>query len=141
MNTLQVVTNFEIGRRIVEHEQRGEKRASYGQELLKLLSTRLSDEFGKGFSKSNLEYMRRFYLEWRHHDSLIAQKASGQSPMRQTRKKATGELAPFRKVQSSFTTPPFVLSWSHYVLLLTIKNPGERSFYEIEAAREGWSVP
>ena len=61
--------------------------------------------------------------------------------MRQTRKKATGELAPFRKVQSSFTTPPFVLSWSHYVLLLTIKNPGERSFYEIEAAREGWSVP
>ena len=72
VNTLQVVTNFEIGRLIVEHEQRGEKRASYGQELLKLLSTRLSDEFGKGFSKSNLEYMRRFYLEWRHHDSRIA---------------------------------------------------------------------
>lgn len=48
VNTLQVLTNFEIGRRIVEHEQRGEKRAEYGAELLKELSARLTEEFGKG---------------------------------------------------------------------------------------------
>ncbi len=36
---------------------------------------------------------------------------------------------------------PFTLSWSHYVLLLSIKNPDERSFYEIEVANAGWSVP
>jgi hypothetical protein len=53
VNTLQVRTNFEIGRRIVEHEQKGEKRAGYGQELLKALSARLTAEFGQGFSVSN----------------------------------------------------------------------------------------
>ena len=78
VNTLQVLTNFEIGRRIVEHEQKGEKRAEYGAELLKELSVRLTEEFGKGFSKANLEYMRRFYLEWRQRDPQIAQKPSGQ---------------------------------------------------------------
>ena len=51
VNTLQVLTNFEIGRRIVEHEQQGEKRAEYGAELLKELSARLTEEFGKGFSE------------------------------------------------------------------------------------------
>ena len=57
INTLQVLTNFEIGRLIVEHEQKGSKRAQYGAELLKEISTRLTEEFGKGFSKANLEYM------------------------------------------------------------------------------------
>jgi transcriptional regulator with XRE-family HTH domain len=61
VDTLQVRTNFEIGRRIVEHEQKGEKRAGYGQELLKILSARLTEEFGTGFSRSNLEYMRKFF--------------------------------------------------------------------------------
>ena len=55
VNTLQVLTNFEIGRRIVEHEQKGENRARYGQELLKELSAHLTVEFGKGFSVSNLQ--------------------------------------------------------------------------------------
>ena len=62
VNTLQVMTNFEIGRRIVEHEQKGAKRAAYGTELLKELSARLTEEFGSGFSERNLEYMRKFYL-------------------------------------------------------------------------------
>ena len=50
VNTLQVLTNFEIGRRIVEHEQKGAERAEYGKELLKKLSARLTEEFGEGFS-------------------------------------------------------------------------------------------
>ena len=49
VNTLQVMTNFEIGRRIVEHEQKGAERAEYGKELLKTLSVQLTEEFGKGF--------------------------------------------------------------------------------------------
>lgn len=49
MNTLPVLTNFEIGRRIVEHEQKGEKRAEYGAELIKALSAKLGEEFGRGF--------------------------------------------------------------------------------------------
>lgn len=141
VNTLQVLTNFEIGRRIVEHEQQGEKRAGYGKELLKMLSTRRTEEFGNGFSKSNLEYMRRFYLEWRHRDPRIAQKPSGQSQERDNRQKPLGVTATVQTSLLSSEKSPFALSWSHYVLLLTIKNPDERRFYEIEAAQAGWSQP
>ncbi|MES2309826.1 MAG: DUF1016 N-terminal domain-containing protein, partial [Verrucomicrobiota bacterium] len=48
IDTLQVMTNFEIGRRIVEHEQEGSKRAEYGTELVKELSIRLTAKFGSG---------------------------------------------------------------------------------------------
>lgn len=58
-------TNFEIGRRIVEHEQKGEQRAGYGQELLKALCARLTAEFGQGFSVSNLQLMRKFFIEYK----------------------------------------------------------------------------
>lgn len=71
VDTLQVMTNFEIGRRIVEHEQQGEKRAEYGKELLKELSARLNEEFGKGFSPVNLSYMKRFYLLWRDRVAIF----------------------------------------------------------------------
>jgi len=55
INSLQVITNFEIGRMVVEHEQQGVQRAVYGKLVLKTLSEQLTAEFGRGFSKSNLE--------------------------------------------------------------------------------------
>ena len=79
VDIVQVLTNFEIGRRIVEHEQQGEKRAGYGREIVKELAQRLTAEFGEGFSKRNLEYMRRFHLEYRHRHPHIAQTLSAQS--------------------------------------------------------------
>jgi hypothetical protein len=78
VDILQVMTCFEIGRRIVEHEQQGSVRAKYGKRVLGELSERLVAEFGKGFSKSNLEYMRRFYLMYRDRSPSITQTASGQ---------------------------------------------------------------
>jgi hypothetical protein len=57
VDLLQVHTNYEIGRRIVEQEQQGAERAQYGKEILRELAARLTVEFGKGFSRSNLEYM------------------------------------------------------------------------------------
>lgn len=62
VNTLVVRTNFEIGRRIVLHEQGGVARAEYGKAVLQQLSSQLTDEFGRGFSVDNLTLMRRFYL-------------------------------------------------------------------------------
>ena len=62
VDLLQVYTNYEIGRRIVEQEQQGADRAQYGKEILLDLAARLTGEFGNGFSRSNLEYMRRFFL-------------------------------------------------------------------------------
>ena len=83
VNYLQVMTNFEIGRLIVEHEQQGQHRAGYGKEMLKQLSAKLTAEFGRGFSATNLEYMRKFFRQWRDRVAevgLMASDASGQIP-------------------------------------------------------------
>jgi len=143
VDTFQVATNFEIGRRIVEHEQKGEKRAGYGDLVVRSLASRLTEEFGCGFSKRNLDYMRRFFLDYSDRLPRIVQKPSAQltaggifqSP---TEKSASIEIA--QKPSAKFSNP-FTLSWSHYVELLTVKDPDERSFYEIEATNSGWSLP
>ncbi len=169
IDLVQVHTNIEIGRRIVEQEQRDKGRAEYGKEVLKALAERLTEEVCKGFSLSNLKSMRQFYLQ--NQDRIgqtltgqlgslppatkkveVSRKSSektakgssnqpwavpsfvdkksqsvtGQFPISQT---LTGKFA------SEVQTPscPFNLSWKHYVFLLGIKNPDERSFYEIEA--------
>jgi len=62
INFIMVEAYWRIGRQIVEQEQSGESRAGYGQELIKELSRRLGDEFGKGFSVANLKNFRQFYL-------------------------------------------------------------------------------
>ena len=153
VNTFQVLTNFEIGRRIVEHEQKGEKRAEYGRELLKTLSVRLTGEFGIGFSVSNLQLMRKFFTEnqTRIQQQPAVKSAPSETPQKprdQSARAAIGLSVPGLSVPGLLEIPakpsrksPFTLSWTHYVLLLTIKEPGERSFYEIEATSEGWSVP
>ena len=64
VNALMTATYWEVGRRIVEFEQRGEMRAAYGQELLKRLSRDLTARLGRGFSERNLEQMRLFYDGW-----------------------------------------------------------------------------
>ena len=55
---IQVYTNFQIGRAIVEHEQSGSARANYAARTISTLSKKLSVEFGRGFAERNLEYMR-----------------------------------------------------------------------------------
>lgn len=140
VNTLQVLTNFEIGRRIVEHEQQGAKRASYGTELLSVLSADLTQEFGAGFSATNLRLMRQFFVEYsgRIHQTL-SDESLPRLPIRQTAPDESANPKGLRATSSN-TANRFTLSWSHYVLLLTIENPDERRFYEIEATSENWSL-
>ena len=133
VSTLQARTNFEIGRRIVEHEQKGEKRAMYGQALLKALSARLTDEFGQGFSVSNLQLMRKFFIEYKFR---IQQQAAVKLTVAKIHQQPAVEFSPVVIAKPSQKSP-FTLSWTHYVLLLTIKDLDERRFYEIEAASEG----
>jgi hypothetical protein len=76
VNTIQVITNFEIGRRIVKHEQKGSRRAEYGERTLAELSQHLTQELGRGFSERNLENMRLFYLEYQENVSRIPQTLS-----------------------------------------------------------------
>ena len=130
------MTNFEIGRRIVEHEQKGESRAEYGQELLRTLSAQLTEEFGKGFSVSNLQMMRKFYLEYVSKVPSITQTVSALLTDTEIIQKPSDELLTSWNA-SRKSTFPFTLSWSHCILLLTITDSDERSFYEIEASGAG----
>ena len=139
VNTTMLVTYFEIGKMIVEDEQQGRHRAEYADKTIRQLSYDLTKEFGKGYSKSNLEYMRAFYLAYQTRYSLIAQTLSGQSL---PRSKLTTKLQKSEITQSPIGQfeNPFVLSWSHYIQLLKIRNEDERSFYEIEASANNWSL-
>lgn len=145
VDLIQVLTNFEIGRRIVEHEQGGAKRAQYGEATLKQLATALTDEFGKGFSLTNLKMMRKFYMTYR---TEIGQTVSGFLPLLEKGQTLSDLLLKSQTPSGISGLPPkpqpasapFILSWSHYVFLLGITDAGERSFYEIEAAGQGWSL-
>jgi predicted nuclease of restriction endonuclease-like (RecB) superfamily len=139
LNLLQVHTNYEIGRRIVKEEQGGADRAQYGKEVIRELAARLTSEFGNGFSKSNLEYMRRFYLAYPNRISQIAQTTSGRFGGLET--SLSSQIAQTLSGQSvtSSADLSFALSWSHYVFLLGL-NEQERNFYEIEAAQQNWTL-
>lgn len=138
VDTIQVMTNFEIGRCIVEHEQQGAERAEYGKQILKELSKRLTGEFGKGYSLTNLKLMRQFYAM---NQTRIGQTPSGELFASEKSQTVSDQL-PTRteKWKSQLLSWKFTLSWSHYVFLMGIKNPEERSFYEIEATGQNWSI-
>ena len=128
VDVVQVRTNFEIGRHIVEREQQGEARASYGAALLQSVSKRLVNEFGNGFSKRNLELMRRFFVEYRVR-YRITQTVSAQLHIGDFRShdknyelqtNATADDAGMNDADV-----PFTLSWSHYILLVGIANVSE----------------
>ena len=74
VNSILTATYWEIGRRIVEFEQKGKKRAEYGTALLEHLSENLTNRFGRGFSVDNIELMRMFYLAY--PEALISETAS-----------------------------------------------------------------
>ena len=84
VNTTLLVTYWHVGKLIVEDEQNNIHRAEYGKKVLKELSKRLTNDLGKGFSVSNLQFMRRFYqkypiqqtlsvkLTWSHYCELLS---------------------------------------------------------------------
>ena len=122
VNLSMVYAYYEIGRMIVEEEQHGENRATYGKKLLKELSTYLTGMFGKGYSAENLKLMRRFYSIY-SHDQI------GETVFTQ-----------FENLPAISTGRKFYLSWSHYLKLMRIDNIDERHFYEIECVKNDWSL-
>lgn len=122
VNQTMVYTYFEIGRMIVEDEQHGKNRAEYGKQTLIELSKRLTEEFGKGFSFTNLNQMRQFYFAY--SNQIL------QTPSEELQNTKKQEIA----------LPNFKLSWSHYLKLMRIDDLAERCFYEIEAAANNWSL-
>jgi len=129
----QVVSNWLVGRRIVEQEQHGQERAQYGKHIIELASETLTAEFGKGYSIVNIKSFRKFYLTF--NNLLIGQTPSAQSENGLTIKgqSVSAELELAKMLPSN-------LSWSHYERLMRIKNEDERDWYMREAAGESWSV-
>ncbi|OFX17971.1 MAG: hypothetical protein A2033_18675 [Bacteroidetes bacterium GWA2_31_9] len=117
VNKTMVYTYLEIGRMIVEEEQSGKERAEYGKQILKELSNRLSIEFGKGFSVTNLQQMKNFYNVYGKQQTVSA--------------KSENAIVQNNNLQ---------LSWSHYLFLMRINNIDERNFYEIETIENNWSL-
>ncbi|MDR1653373.1 MAG: PDDEXK nuclease domain-containing protein [Prevotellaceae bacterium] len=134
VNQTMVYTYYEIGRMIVEDEQRGAHRAEYGKQVLKELSAQLTKDFGKGFSERNLEQMRGFYLTYSQNQ--ISQTASAKLQISDGKGNATIQATP----EELPLVPDFRLSWSHYLKLMRIENKEERNFYEIESINNNWSL-
>ena len=122
VNAAMIAACWHIGREIVEEEQRGQRRAKYGAQLIQHLSKQLTIEFGRGFSQRNLETIRQFYLTYANRHPEIPHTVCAESQPTRSR--------------------PFYpeLSWSHYRLLVRVSNEKARHFYEVESAKARWSV-
>lgn len=126
VNIVQTMTYYCIGKWIVDEEQRGAKRAQYGKAVLKTLSERMNAEFVTGFSVETLTNARKFYLTYKDRIS----------------EPVVTEFA-IEKSQPAVTKlmeeEPFCLPWTHYLILMRVKNESARRFYEIEARNGVWS--
>lgn len=127
VNTAMVHAYWLIGHEIVEVEQHGKKRASYGEELIAQLAERLSKRFGRGFGIATLRRARGFYLTF--------PSGSAVPELRGAQKRSTVLI-----VSGRGPVFPPQLGWSHYLVLQRVQNDQARAFYEIEAVREAWSV-
>lgn len=136
VNIAEVYTKYEIGRYIVENEQEGKARAAYGKQVLPILSQKLTDKFGSGWSLETLKSARKFY-------SVYAPQAIRSTALTKSDKE-TGKTNLVNSVDQIQIAPAephkFVLSWSHYLVLMRIKDDGARSFYEVECAKQNWGV-
>jgi predicted nuclease of restriction endonuclease-like (RecB) superfamily len=143
VNAVMTATYWEMGRRLVEFEQGGKKRAAYGDALLKKLSGDLTARFGRGLGVDNLELFRAFYLAY-PSGHLPAFGAKSESLIRildtPTAKLDKSESV-IRKFDLGALAKAFPLSWTHYVhLVRRVRSVEARRFYETEALRGGWSV-
>ena len=126
VNSAMTAAYWLVGHRIVEFEQSGEERAKYGTALIEQLAADLTQRFGRGFSRQNIQHMRLFYLSY--PPDKIRQTLSGESV-------AASIDVPLTDLPGAFPLP-----WSAYVRLLSVTNAHAREFYETEALRGGWSV-
>jgi predicted nuclease of restriction endonuclease-like (RecB) superfamily len=134
INMTMIITYFQIGEIIVEDEQSGRDRAEYSKETLKNLSKHLIEEFGRGYSVDNLQWMRKFYLMFQKR---ISQEMSGISGKYETLSRISVKDQNYETLSRNSV---FTLSWSHYIQLMKIEDENERDFYEIEATQNNWSV-
>ena len=110
VDTILLKRNWLIGYRIAEEILLGEQRAEYGAEVIKKLSKELTANYGKGYTKTNLY---NFYSFYKYFTKI------------------------FHSVSGKFEK---LLSWTHYRVLLQVKDDVARAWYEKEVFEQTWSV-
>ncbi len=134
VNLAMIYAYYNIGRMIVEEEQKGEIRAEYGKYVLRNLAEYLIGKFGRGYSFSNLKQMRQFYLVYSKDEIVASQLTNSGKQIGQTPSVQSGNT------KNKTASGKFCLTWSHYLKLMRITNVEERRFYEIEAYKNDWSL-
>ncbi|MCD4694641.1 MAG: PDDEXK nuclease domain-containing protein [Bacteroidales bacterium] len=159
INYAQIVSNWLIGQMIVEDEQKGKHSAEYGKLVIEYLSKELLSEFGSGYSDTNLQYFRRFYLLYRIPYAVSGELQKGKveiphavrTELEQNYMKNRHAMSDEFKSNSLIniiedTSHPLTaivslnLSWTHYRILLKVDNDAARNFYMKEASENNWST-
>lgn len=156
VNTMQVVSNWLLGWRIVEQEQHGKQRAEYGKQIIKQASEALTAEYGKGYSETALRRFRQFFIEFK--DLQIQQplldifnEAFEKKQRLLLAESIQPPLVAKSGIQVSQIQPPSVakiatgsipmspqLSWMHYEKLMRVADKDARMWYMQEAASQQW---
>jgi predicted nuclease of restriction endonuclease-like (RecB) superfamily len=137
INYGQVYTNWCIGKRIIEQEQKGKIRAEYGKRVTIIASNALSEEYGSGYSLTNIKNFKRFYIDFQ--DYTIGQTVSDQSANSLIPNTGGNLLEKGQTVSDQFINTLELLPWSHYERLLRVPEKAARDWYMHEAAKEMWS--
>ena len=156
VNQLLTIRNWLIGYYIVEYEQQGEDRAQYGNKILRSLSEKLTDQGLKGFSYTNLNLFRQFYLYFPEIIQTVSeqldavQKVANVSTNRLNLLRVTESTQKSKLDEQDNVHSPidarlsakiiYSLSFSHITLLLRLSDPLQRAFYAVEAIKGTWSV-
>ena len=159
VNTQMVLAYWLIGREIVLELQGGEERAGYGKKIVEVLSARLTERFGKGFSPTTLQYFRKFYSVYAERCAAIPRPLGVESSVALGHSENSRPLgvdsaleaisypSGTELVRPEKSHPPGSLlpqgfspqlTWSHYRALMRVDNIEARDFYEREAVAGGW---
>ena len=138
VNYSLVERNWRIGQRIVEQEQNGASRAEYGKHVIEIASAALTEEFGKGFSETNIMNFKKFYLKFKE---LTIPQTLSEEFKKQKHQTLSDEfsLLPKKGQTQSAQFELRLLPWSHYERLIRIEDKKAREWYAKEAFEQGWS--
>ena len=118
---LQFLPVFCLEDILSSRNSRVQKEQNMEAKVLDSLSSYLTEEYGRGFSRSNVAGMRQFYMAYKDREDEIIQSGIGQ-------------------LETAYKKIPFKLSWTHYQILMRIEDKDERDFYEKEVIRSNWNV-
>ena len=138
VNYSLVERNWRIGQRIVEQEQNGASRAEYGKHVIEIVSAALTEEFGKGFSYTNIANYKRFYLTFNNLQILQTVSEEFKKQKHQTLSDESS-LLPQKGQTQSAQFELRLLPWSHYERLIRVEDKKAREWYAKEAFEQGWS--